>query len=98
MSISGLKNKETFKKELGKFIRLAAKEKGITIVQLAERTGISRPSLEHVVLGHNAPNAYTLYLLYWSLGLELEEFFWTVEAIDVVKQCPRCMGKGYLDD
>lgn len=56
-------------RRIGERVREARKEKGLTLAQLADRTGLSIGFLSQVELGKNSASVDTLYRLALALGM-----------------------------
>ncbi|GAB2762077.1 cupin domain-containing protein [Salinifilum aidingensis] len=66
--------------ELGRHIRDARRERGLTLEQLAERTGLSRSYLSNVERNVNSPTIGTLRTVLDAIGVSLVQLFRTVEG------------------
>jgi len=66
--------------DLGRHIRDARRERGLTTERLAELTGLSRSYLSNVERNVNSPTISTLRTILDALGLSLSELFRNVEA------------------
>ncbi len=66
--------------ELGRHIRDARRNRGLTLEQLAERTGLSRSYLSNVERNVNSPTVGTLRTVLDAVGVSLTQLFRTVEG------------------
>jgi transcriptional regulator with XRE-family HTH domain len=66
--------------ELGPHIRQARTNRGLTLPQLAERTGLSRSYLSNVERNINSPTISTLRVILDALGVSLAQLFRAVEG------------------
>lgn len=65
---------------LGNAIRKRRKGLGLTLKQLADRTGVSLGYLSQIELGKNSASIEMLYRISVGLGLRMSELFQTVQA------------------
>ncbi len=68
-------SEEKLRETLGSAIRERRKTLGLTLAQLAERTGISLGYLSQIELGKNSASIETLYRMSLGLRLKLSELF-----------------------
>ena len=61
-------------RKIGEKIRESRKGKGLTLAQMAERTGLSVGFLSQIELGKNSASVDTLYRLSRALGMRLGDF------------------------
>ena len=64
---------------LGGAIRERRKQQGLTLAQMAQRTGVSLGYLSQIELGKNSASVETLYRIALGLGVKLSELFQAVE-------------------
>lgn len=64
------------------------KAKGITLNQLAERIGISQPSISGIATGKQKPSFDTLEKLATALGVSVSELFAPAPTNCIT--CPKC--------
>ncbi len=75
-----LRMSETALKEsLGNAIRERRKALGLTLAQMAQRTGVSLGYLSQIELGKNSASIETLYKISLGLGIKMAELFQTVQ-------------------
>jgi transcriptional regulator with XRE-family HTH domain len=60
---------------VGEGIRRCRKDRGLTQIELAERTGLAQPSISDMERGKNWPHYSTLSRVADALGCKVEEFF-----------------------
>ena len=65
---------------LGNAIRQRRKGLGLTLAQMAQRTGVSLGYLSQIELGKNSASIETLYRISLGLGIKMSELFQTVQA------------------
>jgi len=65
---------------LGNAIRQRRKALGLTLAQMAQRTGVSLGYLSQIELGKNSASIETLYRISLGLGIKMSELFQTVQA------------------
>lgn len=65
---------------LGNAIRQRRKALGLTLAQMAQRTGVSLGYLSQIELGKNSASIETLYRISLGLGIKMSELFHTVQA------------------
>lgn len=71
-------------------IKELSKERGITLNQLAERIGVSQPSISGIATGKQKPSFDTLDRLAEALGVSVAELF-APQPSNIVL-CPHCGG------
>jgi CheY-like chemotaxis protein len=64
---------------LGAAIRERRKALGLTLAQMAQRTGVSLGYLSQIELGKNSASIETLYRISLGLGIKMAELFQTVQ-------------------
>jgi CheY-like chemotaxis protein len=64
---------------LGNAIRERRKALGMTLAQMAERTGVSLGYLSQIELGKNSASIETLYRISLGLGIKMAELFQTIQ-------------------
>lgn len=62
-------------RRIGEHIREGRKAKGLTLAQLADRTGLSVGFLSQIELGKNSASVETLYRIATALGVQPGDFF-----------------------
>ena len=67
------------RESLGAAIRERRKGLGLTLAQMAQRTGVSLGYLSQIELGKNSASIETLYRISLGLGIKLAELFQTVQ-------------------
>lgn len=67
-------------------IKEICKEQGITLNQLADKIGISQPSISGISTGKQKPSFDTLEKLAVALGVEVAELFAPQNGV----RCPKC--------
>jgi CheY-like chemotaxis protein len=76
-----LRMSETALREsLGSAIRERRKALGLTLAQMAQRTGVSLGYLSQIELGKNSASIETLYRISLGLGIKMSELFQTVQT------------------
>jgi CheY-like chemotaxis protein len=65
---------------LGNAIRQRRKALGLTLAQMAQRTGVSLGYLSQIELGKNSASIETLYRISLGLGIKMSELFQTVQT------------------
>jgi CheY-like chemotaxis protein/DNA-binding XRE family transcriptional regulator len=73
-------SEEALKVSLGSAIRERRKALGLTLAQMAARTGVSLGYLSQIELGKNSASIETLYRISLGLGMKMSELFQTVQA------------------
>lgn len=69
-------------------IKEICKEKGITLNDLAERIGVSQPSISGIATGRQKPSFDTLERIATALNVPVSELFDTPK--EGVIHCPKC--------
>jgi CheY-like chemotaxis protein len=64
---------------LGQAIRERRKTLGLTLAQMAQRTGVSLGYLSQIELGKNSASIETLYRISLGLGLKMSDLFLTIQ-------------------
>jgi CheY-like chemotaxis protein len=67
------------RESLGNAIRERRKGMGLTLAQMAQRTGVSLGYLSQIELGKNSASIETLYRISLGLGLKMSELFQAVQ-------------------
>jgi CheY-like chemotaxis protein len=67
------------RESLGAAIRERRKGLGLTLAQMAQRTGVSLGYLSQIELGKNSASIETLYRICLGLGIRMSELFQTVQ-------------------
>ncbi len=67
------------RESLGAAIRERRKTLGLTLAQMAQRTGVSLGYLSQIELGKNSASIETLYRISLGLGMRISELFQTVQ-------------------
>ena len=67
------------RESLGAAIRERRKALGLTLAQMAQRTGVSLGYLSQIELGKNSASIETLYRISLGLGVKIAELFQTVQ-------------------
>ena len=67
------------RESLGAAIRERRKALGLTLAQMAQRTGVSLGYLPQIELGKNSASIETLYRISLGLGMRMSELFQTVQ-------------------
>ncbi len=68
------------RESLGAAIRERRKALGLTLAQMAARTGVSLGYLSQIELGKNSASIETLYRISLGLGMKMSELFHTVQS------------------
>jgi CheY-like chemotaxis protein/DNA-binding XRE family transcriptional regulator len=68
------------RESLGGAIRERRKSLGLTLAQMAQRTGVSLGYLSQIELGKNSASIETLYRISLGLGLKMSDLFQTVQS------------------
>ena len=63
----------------GQVIRERRKNLGLTLAQMAQRTGVSLGYLSQIELGKNSASIETLYRISLGLGIRMADLFQTVQ-------------------
>lgn len=72
-------SEEALRETLGTVIRERRKGLGLTLAQMARRTGISLGYLSQIELGKNSASIETLYRISLGLGMRMSELFQSVQ-------------------
>jgi CheY-like chemotaxis protein/DNA-binding XRE family transcriptional regulator len=72
-------SEEALRESLGAAIRERRKGLGLTLAQMAQRTGVSLGYLSQIELGKNSASIETLYRISLGLGLKIAELFQSVQ-------------------
>jgi len=72
-------SEEALRESLGNAIRERRKALGLTLAQMARRTGVSLGYLSQIELGKNSASIETLYRISLGLGIKMSELFQTVQ-------------------
>ncbi len=73
-------SEEALRESLGSIIRERRKGLGLTLAQMAQRTGVSLGYLSQIELGKNSASIETLYRISLGLGLKMADLFQTVQT------------------
>jgi DNA-binding NtrC family response regulator len=68
-------SEEALREALGNVIRERRKSLGLTLAQMAQRTGVSLGYLSQIELGKNSASIETLYRISLGLGMKMSELF-----------------------
>ncbi len=74
-------SEEALRESLGKVIRERRKTLGLTLAQMAQRTGVSLGYLSQIELGKNSASIETLYRISLGLGMKIAEMFQCVQNV-----------------
>ena len=72
-------SEEALRESLGTVIRERRKVLGLTLAQMAQRTGVSLGYLSQIELGKNSASIETLYRISLGLGMKIAELFQSVQ-------------------
>jgi CheY-like chemotaxis protein/DNA-binding XRE family transcriptional regulator len=72
-------SEEALRESLGAIIRERRKSLGLTLAQMAQRTGVSLGYLSQIELGKNSASIETLYRISLGLGMKMAELFQSVQ-------------------
>lgn len=72
-------SEEALRESLGGVIRERRKGLGLTLAQMAQRTGVSLGYLSQIELGKNSASIETLYRISLGLGMKIADLFQTVQ-------------------
>ena len=72
-------SEEALRESLGTVIRERRKSLGLTLAQMAQRTGVSLGYLSQIELGKNSASIETLYRISLGLGTKIAELFQSVQ-------------------
>jgi CheY-like chemotaxis protein/DNA-binding XRE family transcriptional regulator len=72
-------SEEALRESLGSVIRERRKSLGLTLAQMAQRTGVSLGYLSQIELGKNSASIETLYRISLGLGVKIADLFQTVQ-------------------
>jgi DNA-binding response OmpR family regulator len=72
-------SEEALRESLGAIIRERRKSLGLTLAQMAARTGVSLGYLSQIELGKNSASIETLYRISLGLGMKMAELFQNVQ-------------------
>jgi CheY-like chemotaxis protein len=72
-------SESALRESLGTAIRERRKALGLTLAQMAQRTGVSLGYLSQIELGKNSASIETLYRISLGLGIKMAELFQTVQ-------------------
>lgn len=73
-------SEEALREALGSVIRERRKSQGLTLAQMARRTGVSLGYLSQIELGKNSASIETLYRICLGLGIKLADLFQSVQT------------------
>jgi len=74
-------SEEALRESLGSVIRERRKALGLTLAQLAQRTGVSLGYLSQIELGKNSASIETLYRISLGLGLKIADLFQSAQKM-----------------
>lgn len=74
-------SEEALRETLGAVIRERRKGLGLTLAQMAQRTGVSLGYLSQIELGKNSASIETLYRISLGLGMKMAELFQSVQKM-----------------
>jgi CheY-like chemotaxis protein len=72
-------SESALRESLGSAIRERRKSLGLTLAQMAQRTGVSLGYLSQIELGKNSASIETLYRISLGLGIKMAELFLTIQ-------------------
>jgi CheY-like chemotaxis protein len=72
-------SEEALRESLGAIIRERRKGLGLTLAQMAQRTGVSLGYLSQIELGKNSASIETLYRISLGLGIKMADLFQSVQ-------------------
>ena len=72
-------SESALREALGSAIRERRKALGLTLAQMAQRTGVSLGYLSQIELGKNSASIETLYRISLGLGIKMGELFQTIQ-------------------
>jgi transcriptional regulator with XRE-family HTH domain len=72
-------SEQALRESLGSVIRERRKALGLTLAQMAQRTGVSLGYLSQIELGKNSASIETLYRISLGLGMKMAELFQSVQ-------------------
>jgi CheY-like chemotaxis protein/DNA-binding XRE family transcriptional regulator len=72
-------SEEALRESLGAVIRERRKGLGLTLAQMAQRTGVSLGYLSQIELGKNSASIETLYRISLGLGMKIADLFQSVQ-------------------
>jgi DNA-binding response OmpR family regulator len=72
-------SESALRESLGSAIRERRKALGLTLAQMAQRTGVSLGYLSQIELGKNSASIETLYRITLGLGMKMSDLFQTVQ-------------------
>ncbi len=70
----------SLRESLGTAIRERRKALGLTLAQMAQRTGVSLGYLSQIELGKNSASIETLYRITLGLGIRMSDLFQTIQS------------------
>lgn len=73
-------SEEALRESLGGVIRERRKSLGLTLAQMAQRTGVSLGYLSQIELGKNSASIETLYRISLGLGMKMADLFQSVQT------------------
>ena len=84
-------SESALRESLGAAIRERRKGLGLTLAQMAQRTGVSLGYLSQIELGKNSASIETLYRISLGLGLRMSDLFQSVASrkSEMTMTCPR---------
>lgn len=72
-------SEEALRESLGAVIRERRKSLGLTLAQMAQRTGVSLGYLSQIELGKNSASIETLYRISLGLGIRMSDLFQSIQ-------------------
>lgn len=69
------KEKVTFGKEIGSYLRIKRESKGISQEDLSLKAGYYRTYVNKIETGNYSPSLHTIWRLSHALGMPLKDFF-----------------------
>jgi CheY-like chemotaxis protein len=76
-------SEQALRESLGSAIRERRKALGLTLAQMAQRTGVSLGYLSQIELGKNSASIETLYKISLGLGVKMAELFCTIQPSSI---------------
>jgi DNA-binding NtrC family response regulator len=74
-------SEEALRESLGTVIRERRKGLGLTLAQMAQRTGVSLGYLSQIELGKNSASIETLYRISLGLGIKMSDLFLSIQKM-----------------
>jgi DNA-binding response OmpR family regulator len=73
-------SESALREALGTALRERRKSQGLTLAQMAQRTGVSLGYLSQIELGKNSASIETLYRITLGLGMKMSDLFLTIQG------------------